>query len=69
MRARQKYESCKKIESAGLNLFAERLFLYIMRILNAFYQYMTEFNGKEPMPVEVFKERKNVIIELSKKET
>lgn len=38
----------------------------IMRVLNAFYQYMTEKDGKEPMPMEVFKERKKVINELSK---
>lgn len=38
----------------------------IMRVLNAFYQYMTERDGKEPMPMDVFKERKKVINELSK---
>ena len=38
----------------------------IMRVLNAFYKYMTEQNGIEPMPMEVFKERKKVINELSK---
>ena len=38
----------------------------IMRVLNAFYQYMSERDGKEPMPIEVFKERKKVINELSK---
>ena len=38
----------------------------IMRVLNAFYQYMTERDGKDPMPIEVFKERKKVINELSK---
>ena len=38
----------------------------IMRVLNAFYQYLTEQNGIEPMPMEVFKERKRVINELSK---
>ena len=37
-----------------------------MRVLNAFYQYMTEWDGKEPMPIEVFKERKKVVNELSK---
>lgn len=37
-----------------------------MRVLNAFYQYKTEKEGKEPMPIEVFKERKKVINELSK---
>lgn len=41
----------------------------IMRVLNAFYQYKTEVEGKEPMPIEVFKERKKVINELSKGET
>jgi len=29
-----------------------------MRVLNAFYQHKTEIDGKEPMPIEVFKERK-----------
>ena len=38
----------------------------IMRVLNAFYQYKTGKEGKEPMPIEVFKERKKVINELSK---
>lgn len=38
----------------------------IMRVLNAFYQHKTEIDGKEPMPIEVFKERKKVINELSK---
>lgn len=39
----------------------------IMRILNALFKYWTEVNGKEPMPVEVFRERKEIINELSKK--
>lgn len=39
----------------------------IMRILNALFKYWTEVNGKEPMPVEVFRERKGIINELSKK--
>ena len=39
----------------------------IMRVLNAFYQYITEQKGKEPMPIEVFKERKKMINDLSKK--
>ena len=39
-----------------------------MRVLNAFYQHKTEIDGKEPMPIEVFKERKKVINELSKGE-
>ena len=39
----------------------------IMRVLNAFYQYMTEKKRKDPMPIEVFKERKKVINELSKR--
>lgn len=38
----------------------------IMRVLNAFYQHKTEIDGKEPMPIEVFKQRKKVINELSK---
>lgn len=39
----------------------------IMRILNALFKYWTEVNGKEPIPVEVFRERKGIINELSKK--
>ena len=39
----------------------------IMRILNALFKYWTKLNGKEPMPVEVFRERKEIINELSKK--
>ena len=38
----------------------------IMRVLNAFYQFKTEKDGKEPMSQEVFKERKKRINELSK---
>lgn len=38
----------------------------IMRVLNAMYARMTEINGAEPMPAEVFKERKKIINELSK---
>jgi len=40
----------------------------IMCVLNAFYQHKIEMDGKEPMPIEVFKERKKVINELSKGE-
>ena len=39
----------------------------IMRILNALYKYWTLQNGKEPMPIEEFRERKEIINELSKK--
>lgn len=39
----------------------------IMRILNALFKYWTEQNGKEPIPVDVFRERKEIINELSKK--
>ena len=38
----------------------------IMRILNAMYARMTEINGAEPMPAEVFKERKRIINEFSR---
>lgn len=38
----------------------------IMRVLNAMYARMTEINGVEPMPVEVFKERKSIINKQSK---
>ena len=37
----------------------------IMRILNALYKYWTAQKGKEPMSVEVFRERKEIINELS----
>lgn len=38
----------------------------IMRVLNVMYARMTEINGVEPMPAEVFKERKRIINELSR---
>ena len=38
----------------------------IMRMLNAVYKYMTEKNGVEPIPMNVFLERKEIIKELSK---
>lgn len=38
----------------------------IMRVLNAIYAYMTEINGVEPMPKDIFKERKAIVNELSK---
>mgnify|MGYP002525889576 FL=1 len=38
----------------------------IMRMLNAVYKHMTEKNGVEPIPENVFRERKDVIKELSK---
>ena len=38
----------------------------IMRVLNAMYARMTEINGIEPMPAEVFKERKKITNELSR---
>ena len=38
----------------------------IMRALNAMYDYMEKRDGKGPIPIEVFKERKKVINELSK---
>lgn len=39
----------------------------IMRILNALFKYWTEQNGKEPIPVDVFRERKEIINEMAKK--
>lgn len=39
----------------------------IMRVANAIYKFITERDGVEPMPSEVFKERKKVISELSKR--
>ena len=38
----------------------------IMFVLNSIYKYMTERNGVEPMPMEVFKSRKKIINGLSK---
>ena len=38
----------------------------IMRVLNAFYQYKAEAEGKEPILAEVFKRLKKVINEMSK---
>lgn len=38
----------------------------IMHVLNSIYRYMTEQNGAEPMPMEVFKARKGTINEFSK---
>ncbi len=39
----------------------------IMRVLNAFYQFKSEKDGKDPMPMDVFRERKEIIKELSRK--
>lgn len=38
----------------------------IMRVLNAFYQCKSEMDGSPPKSLEVFKERKAVINDLSK---
>ena len=38
----------------------------IMFVLNSIYKYMTERNGVEPMPMEVFKSKKKIINGLSK---
>ena len=38
----------------------------IIQVLNAMYNCMTERDGREPMPEELFKERKKAIIEMSK---
>ena len=40
----------------------------IMRILNAMYNYMTEKNGVEPFPTNVFLERKEIIKEMSRRD-
>ena len=40
----------------------------IMRVLNAFYKRMTEIGGKEPIPMSVFVERKQIINHLSRKQ-
>ena len=39
----------------------------IMRVINAFYKRLTEINGKEPFPMEVFMVRKQIINTLSNK--
>lgn len=41
----------------------------IMRVLNSFYKRLTEINGKEPIPMQVFVERKQIIKQLSRKQT
>lgn len=38
----------------------------IMKVLNAVYNYMEKKDGKEPIPIETFRERKEIIKELSK---
>lgn len=38
----------------------------IMRALNAMYNYMEKRDGKSPIPIDVFRERKEIIKELSK---
>lgn len=38
----------------------------IMCVLHAFYKQLTEKNGKEPIPMDVFVQRKQIINELSK---
>lgn len=38
----------------------------IMRMLEAFYKYMTDKNGVEPIPMNIFLERKEIIKKLSK---
>ena len=40
----------------------------IMRVLNAFYNYVADKEGTEPLPIEVFKERKEIINRISKGE-
>ena len=37
----------------------------IFEVLNSFYRILTEHNGKEPMTMEVFKERKGIIHNIS----
>ncbi len=38
----------------------------IMRVVNEIYKFLTERDGVEPMPMEVFKARKKILNELSK---
>ena len=37
----------------------------IMCVLNAMYQTFTELNGAEPMPLDLFRTRKNIIFKIS----
>lgn len=37
----------------------------IFEVLNSFYRILSEHNGVEPMPLEVFKELKDIIHEIS----
>ena len=37
----------------------------IFHVLNSFYDYLTEQNGIEPLPIKVFKERKGIIHQMS----
>ena len=37
----------------------------IFHVLNSFYEYQMEQNGIEPIPIEVFKERKGIIHQMS----
>ena len=39
----------------------------IMHALNVVYEYMAHRDGKEPMPIETFRKRKEIIKELSRK--
>ena len=41
----------------------------ILRVLNAFYDELTDRNGNLPMPMQEFKRRKGVINDLSKRST
>ena len=41
----------------------------IFHVLNSFYDYLTEQNGKEPMSIEAFKERKGIIHQMSQSVT
>lgn len=38
----------------------------IFEVINSFYRILTDHNGKEPMTMEVFKERKGFIHDISK---
>ena len=38
----------------------------IFHVLNSFYNYITETSGIEPMPIELFKNRKDTINKISK---
>ena len=63
------YGADKGVEPPALNGYVKRKGLKtdkMMRVLGAFYKYVEDTTGKPPIPLEVFKERKRILNELSK---